>query len=32
MPFSADKARAGYLLAGFVYDKLRFKRGPFFLS
>ena len=32
MPFSADKARTDHFLAGFIYDKLRFKRGPLFLS
>ena len=32
MPFSVDKARADYFLAGFVYDKLRFKRVALFLS
>jgi hypothetical protein len=32
MPFCADKARADHLLAGFVYDNLRFKRVPLSLS
>jgi hypothetical protein len=32
MSFSVDEARADHFLAGFVYDKLRFKRGALFLS
>jgi hypothetical protein len=32
MPFSIDKARADHFLAGFVYDKLRFKGVALFLS
>ena len=32
MPFRVDKVRADHLLAGFVYDKLRFKRVALFLS
>jgi len=32
MSFSVDEARADYFLAGFVYDKLRFKRVALFLS
>jgi hypothetical protein len=32
MPLSVDEARADHFLAGFVYDKLRFKRGALFLS
>jgi hypothetical protein len=32
MPFRVDKVRADHLLAGFVYDKLRFKRVALLLS
>jgi len=32
MPFSMDKVCADHLLAGFVYDKLCFKRVALFLS
>jgi len=32
MPFPVDKAHADHLLAGFVYDKLGFKRVALFLS